>query len=133
MQIFELESLFFSSIKLTLENRDASIELKEDIGIFPLEIFDQRIMRLQQNSRRILNVIRTSFRPVICIFDDYLIQRISDLLLDMTFDVIVCVNTFFNVLDVFNKLLHLRDTTFLLNLFDETLLQSYYLTNFKIL
>ena len=40
MQIFELEPLLFAGVKLTLEDRDTSIELKENVGIFPLEVLN---------------------------------------------------------------------------------------------
>ena len=40
MQIFELEPLLFAGVKLTLEDRDSSIELKENVGIFPLEVLN---------------------------------------------------------------------------------------------
>ena len=85
MQVFELESLFLSCIELSLENGNTSVKFKEDVGVLSLEVFQKRIVWLEEDSGRIFDVICTSFRPIICIFDDDLIERISTLLFDVAF------------------------------------------------
>ena len=133
MKIFELKPLFFTSVEFSLEDRDTCIELKENVGVLSFEVLHKWVIWLQQNSWRVFNVVCTSLRPVVRIFYDNLIQRVTVLLLDGTFNFIVDVYTFLNIFDIFHKLLYLWNTTFFLNLFYKIFLKGYDLTYLKIL
>ena len=132
MQVFELESLLLASIELSLEDRNASVELKENICVLSFEVFQERVIGLEQNSWRVLNIVCTFFRPIVSIFDDDLIERVSALLFYVALQFVVDVDTLLDVFYVLYQLLYLWYTTFFLDLFDEVFLKGYNLTHLQI-
>ena len=132
MQVFELEPLFFATVKLPLEKRNACIELEEDVCVLLLEIVHKSIVWLQEDSWRILDIVGTFFGPIVGVFDDDLIEWVSDIFFYTIFDFSINVDTFLNIFDVLYQLLDFRDTALLLNLFDKILLKIDDLADFQI-
>lgn len=66
--------MLLTVLVISPEGGNTRVELKLNVCIVAFEVFRDGIVTSQDLSRRVFNVVGILFRPVVCVFDDELVQ-----------------------------------------------------------